>query len=604
MKFFNTFVILVLVITAALTVLAEDAVVRYSGTCGEAAIWSLDSDGVLTISGSGEMTNFGSISSTPWNPYRDDIKKVVIGEGITTVGSLAFKECQNLTQVDLGNTVKTIYSEAFSVNIGLKEVNIPDSVTVVEPRAFGNNYNLEYVYIGSGVELLYSTSFEPSAMKEYVVSEENENYCSVEGVLFDKSMKKLIRYPRNKALEVYDVPQGVEVLGYECFKGTSLLGQVNICQSVEIIEKVAFEYSGVSVINIEEGVSEIQDYAFSSCTSLREIHLPSTVRTIGEEAFFDCKALEVVYIEDVKAWCEIDFETSYSNPLVFKCLLYVNSVLANHLEIPVGTKEIPSCAFIGGQFVSVSIPDSVESIGERAFFSCTELTGVEIPESVTYIGESAFTYCFELFSAKILANIDTLPKNAFRYCTSLERVELPDSLKTVGELAFGDCSSLESLMLPYGTERIGRFCFNYCTALETIVIPDTLVSIACGAFCRCDSFSAVFYSSSNEKWDEIDYLFEMNYDNAFDILDNADFYFNYTYPERDDESDSNNYLHGDINGDRTVNNRDAARLMQHIAGWDVEVVQAVLDVNGDGTVNNRDAARIMQYLAGWDVEWK
>ena len=143
-----------------------------SGTCGENLKWNLSYDSVLTISGTGAMTNFKSSTGSPWKSYADAIKTIVINSGVTSVGNYAFFECLKCTSIDIPNSVTRIGSRAFS-GCGMSSLNIPNSVTSIEIEAFVYCPNL--------------TSFE--------VAKDNSYYSSIDGVLFNKNLTTLIYYP-------------------------------------------------------------------------------------------------------------------------------------------------------------------------------------------------------------------------------------------------------------------------------------------------------------------------------------------------------------------------------------------------------------------------
>ena len=149
-----------------------------SGTDGSIT-WSLSDDGVLTISGKGAMKNYTDKETKPWQDWNNRIKTVVIEDGVTSIGALAFNHFRSLTGVTISNTVKTIGKGAF-FNSGLKEVVIPDSVTSIGFDGFLSCVSLQKIEVSSG----------------------NKNYSSVDGILYDKNQKKLIACPSGRSTDV------------------------------------------------------------------------------------------------------------------------------------------------------------------------------------------------------------------------------------------------------------------------------------------------------------------------------------------------------------------------------------------------------------------
>ncbi|MBR1752743.1 MAG: leucine-rich repeat domain-containing protein, partial [Ruminococcus sp.] len=140
---------------------------------------------------------------------------------------------------------------------------------------------------------------------------------------------------------------------------------------------------------------------------------------------------------------------------------------------------------------SITIPNSVTSIGEYAFSDCTSLTSITIPNSVTSIGEAAFFYCRSLKSITIPDSVTSIGVWAFAYCTSLTSITIPDSVTSIGEYAFSRCTSLESITIPNSVTSIGAYAFNHCTSLTSITIPNSVTSIGECAFFYCTSLKSI-----------------------------------------------------------------------------------------------------------------
>ena len=163
----------------------------------------------------------------------------------------------------------------------------------------------------------------------------------------------------------------------------------------------------------------------------------------------------------------------------------------------IGNGAFQSCTSL----TSVTIPDGVTSIGSDAFSDCTSLKSVTIPDSVTEIGDSAFSDCTSLTSVIIGNSVTSIGDSAFRDCTSLTSVTIPDSVTSIGYAAFYDCTSLSGVIIPNSVISIGMEAFSGCTSLTTITIPDSVTSIGIGAFCYCTSLKAFYgkFASSDHR---------------------------------------------------------------------------------------------------------
>jgi len=387
-----SFVLAVLMIASLLPATALAADIVDSGTCGAKGsnlTWTLDSEGVLTISGSGDMHGYGP-SDAPWHGR---VKSAVIAEGVTSISWYAFYNCRSLTSVTIPNSVTSIGEYAFydctsltSVTIpdsvtsiceyafqgctSLTSVTIPDSVTRIGAWAFESCTSLTSVTIPDSVTRIGSYAFRDCASLTGIwVAEGNSHYSSdVSGVLFNKDKTTLVQCPG--AFAAYTIPNSVTIIG---------------------------------------------DSAFFYCTSLTSVTIPDSVTSIGESSFYKCTSLTSVTIPDsvtsIGAWA-------------FGC-----------------------CTSL----TSVTIPDSVTSIGEWAFYYCTSLTSVTISNSVTIIGDSAFSHCKSLTSVAIPDSVTIIGDSAFFYCTSLTSVTIPDSVTIIEGGAFSDCDNLTDVYYT-GTE--------------------------------------------------------------------------------------------------------------------------------------------------------
>ena len=177
--------------------------------------------------------------------------------------------------------------------------------------------------------------------------------------------------------------------------------------NVVIPEKVTYE-------NVEYSVTSIGINAFQFC-SVTSVTIPNSVTSIGNNAFLNCTDLRKVIVKDIAAWCGIKFDGSYSNPLTF----------AKHLYSDEDT-----------EITNLIIPNSVTSIGDRAFYDCEGLTSVTIPNSVTSIGYYAFEKCSGLTSVTIPNSVTSIRDRAFYGCSGLTSVTIPNSVTSIGGYAF------------------------------------------------------------------------------------------------------------------------------------------------------------------------
>lgn len=266
--------ILMVASTVPLAFAAESA----SGTLGFGSplTWSLDTNGKLTISGTGAMPEYGYAQDTPWfSQYRDDITSVVVSEGITTVGRMSLSYLANLTSVTLPSTVTAINDGAFGGDVKLEEITIPKNVSTF------------------GADVFYGCK----GLKKINVDSASSYFKSVDGVLFSKDGKTLVLYPINKAGESYTVPAGTEKIGESAFSKNINLRNLVISDGVKTIVREAFtEAINLTTVTIPSTVTVIDSYAFADCTSLKTVTIADGVIRIGAGAFSGDTMLENLVI--------------------------------------------------------------------------------------------------------------------------------------------------------------------------------------------------------------------------------------------------------------------------------------------------------------------
>lgn len=347
-----------------------------SGTCGKNLTWSLDVEsGVLTISGTGAMEDYGIASSAPWRRLAVYIKSVVIQSDVTSIGDEAFCDCQNITAVSIPDSVTTIGNGAFCFCHALESVAIPSGVISIGDSAFAVCAALESVVIPSGV----------TSIGEYTFS-------------------------RCHNLKSITIPDSVTAIGPAAFEGCDSLNNVTLPESITTIEYNAFcGCSSLDNITLPSGITEIPHALFSICTSLKSISIPDSVTSIDSGAFANCTALESIIIPDSV--------TSIGSRAFDGCKKLTSVIL------PEGVTSIADGLFAYcTSLVELGCSDELNVIGKEAFAGCTSLETFFIPDAVTTIEPYTFWGCTSLLSVLIPGSVTSVGDNAFWGCTSLEVV--------------------------------------------------------------------------------------------------------------------------------------------------------------------------------------
>lgn len=303
--------------------------------------------------------------------------------------------------------------------------------------------------------------------------------------------------------------------------------------------------SDVVIPNSIDGfvVTAISMYAFSGHSDLASITIPSTIQSIGEDAFLECDGLKKVYVSSIEDWCKIDFPYSDTNPLSRGADLYVDNKLVTDVTIPDGVKSIGKYAFYGySSLKSISFPSSIRSIGESAFYDCPNLdevyatniedwckikfedtysnpisygskiyidgelaTDITIPKGITKICDYAFANCETITNVVIPNSVISIGDSAFNCCSNLKNISIPNSVVNIGKGAFSSCFNLEKVEIPDGIKIIKDYTFTSCEKLNTIIIPQSVKKIGYLAFDSDRNLSNVLFKGSKSQWNSIDF---------------------------------------------------------------------------------------------------
>ena len=230
----------------------------------------------------------------------------------------------------------------------------------------------------------------------------------------------------NKAITGIFLSEGLEVIGAEAFQACNDLQGINIPSTVKTVGDLAF-YSCDSLTRFGGGESleHIGIEAFAACNKLETVVLPPTVKTIGADAFGITKyrcGVKSVLITDLEAWCRIDFGDAGANPLNRGAALYVNEEWLTELTIPASVTEIKPYAFYGLNGVSsVTLPNGVTRVGTGAF-AAGSMTTLTLNDGLTRIDNSAFSSCDYLVSVTIPQSVAYIGRGAFAYCIAMTDV--------------------------------------------------------------------------------------------------------------------------------------------------------------------------------------
>ena len=487
---------------------------------------------------------------------------ITLKEGTSEIAGSAFSGCSGLTSVTIPNSVTNIGENAFNGCSGLTSVTIPNSVTNIGENAFNGCSGLTSVTINNNsIVSRNHASLSPiekifgNQVTEYIIG---DDVTSIGNYAFSgcSSLTSVI------------IPNNVKSIGHHAFSGCSGLTSVTIPNSMTgIFGDCAFEgCSNLSSVTVEQPKPfTIRDDTFSNRANAT-LYVPKCGKSLYESAAYWNEFKEIVGIDvpvitfadaNVKAICvtnwdidrdrELDYaEAAYVTDLgsVFKEKKGITSF--NELQYFTGLTSIGYQAFKGCSITSVTIPNSVTSIGQEAFYECSGLTSVTIGNSVTSIGWLAFASCpglkkvivsdiaawcgikygsyppdyaisgnplyyahhlysdenTEITDLVIPNSVTSIGQYAFVGCSGLTSVTIPNSVTSIGYQAFKGCSSLTSVEIPNSVTKIQEYAFSGCSGLTSVTIPNSVTSICNYAFVGCSSLTSVEIPNSVTKIQE------------------------------------------------------------------------------------------------------
>ena len=449
-----------------------------------------------------------------------------IPDGVVTIEDYSF-EYGRLNTITFSDTVQSIQEYAFESS-ELVTFVLSDNLEVIEDSAFRYCTNVEKINIPSSVITIEEGAFEYCwSLESITVGEDSTNFVSVDGVLFDYSMTKLIEYPAAKTATAYEVPKGVTricdyaldsvglvssgltsiqlpetllEIGMGAFGDAEDLCQITIPDSVTRIGNFAFSgcedletvilsnhittisgqlFQGcnkLTSITIPTGVTSIEFSSFEECSNLQNITIPSTVTSISTSAFTDCSTtLQISTIEG-------SYAAQYASDNGITCS-YVATISPStdftYEELEDGTLKITG--YTGSDTVVV-IPQTIDSmsvtqLGNSIFSNNSTVTSIYIPEGITTIGTYVFSKCVALEQITLPTTLQSIGMYSFRECTSLKQITLPQNLTELGSGAFAFCTGITHIAIPDKITALYSHTFYECTGLETIDLPAQLTSI-------------------------------------------------------------------------------------------------------------------------------
>ncbi len=352
------------------------------------------------------------------------------------------------------------------------------------------------VSIGNAIylkDIIFPSTYNGKAVTRIVSSQSvfaipNDYRTEIENVTIPDSIVAIDDFAFEFCVSITEIniPNSVKSIGEKCFYGCTSLKNITLPESVTEIPSYAFSNcEALESVSLSNNTTSIGAYAFSSCSSLASISFGNKMTTVGGGAFGGCHDLTRVNVDSLATWLNIEFETgnmfmlsdSHSNPLYYAHNLYIDGEKLTDLVLPEGTAQINAHAFSGCSIQSVTVPESLVSVGDFAFYACENLTAVRISDLAAWCN----------LSFPMSSNMGaTYVSNPLYYAHNLY---LNNQLIT-------------QLVIPETITKINEFAFSGAN-ITSVVIHDEVDEICRGAFYVCDNLEAVYYEGNGMGWSSI-----------------------------------------------------------------------------------------------------
>lgn len=447
--------------------------------------WDKNRDGELSYAEAADVKSIGTKFAGSSIVSFDELRHFVSLERLD-IG--AFKECKSLSAIGLPAGIKTIAKEAFYGCQNISQIALAEALTEIGDGAFALCSSLQSISIPKSVVNMGTGVFASCQQ----LSSFGGEYASADSraVVIDGVLKAFAPHE----MATYVLPEGVTTIGRGAFAGAKLLSDITLPKGlVDVHESAAVDCEALSVVTFTGTVPPtMHEEAFVGCAQNLAYYVPD--EALGDYLHSDWAA---VHKERISASFEpnaytIVYRTNNNTQLTLKESAF-DATVVKHL-------------YNNGQGAIV-FDSALTTIGENAFYSCSNLTSITIPEKVKSIGNSAFGYCTSLGNVALPEGLESIGNNAFSNCTSFSSVTVPASVTSLGSGIYQSCkgsltincdiqdsynsnsspftgAAFSKVTISEGVTHVGKYAFYGNSSLTSVTLPESLLTIGAQAFYR------------------------------------------------------------------------------------------------------------------------
>ena len=490
----------------------------------------------------------------------EEIKELVISEGITEIKDNQFRNFTTIEKIILPSSLKYIGQGAFTNCDIIDSIYYQGTIDEFMNIDYYDNWNNRL----KGVNHIF-------------VFDENNEWKEVEEIIIAEGVKEIKdnEFSAFKELKRVVLPSTIERIGKNAFSGCASLETINLPSSLTYIDSGAFsgcnalkniyyhgtneefmalefcswdsnpirfcdnfymlndygEWEIVTKIIVPEGTTEIPMEKFYNFNSLKEIYLPSTIKSFGWYAFEYCNALESVYFSGtIEDWMNIEFNSYLSNPMYYAKHFYMldeNNEWkeVEEIVVPEGTEKISECFYNFTALKTLKLPTSLKVIESNTFAGCSSLETVYIPKEIERINQDGFAgaenlknlYYYGTLEEWFQIDFVNIWSNPMLYASHLyilnnnnewqavTEVVVPEGISEIEERKYYNFSDIEKVIISSGVQKIGNYAFYQCESLKDIILPASIKTINVSAFYGCEALENVYYEGTIEDWINIQF---------------------------------------------------------------------------------------------------